>query len=160
MNLEEYELKLPEGCNVVLGHSHFIKTAEDLYEAMISTSASVKFGIGFSEASQERLVRLEGNDEELKKLAAEAIMGIGCGHTFIIYMKDAFPINFLGRIKDVPEVCRIICATANPVKVIIARSEQGGGILGVIDGAAPAGIEEQNDVAARRKFLRDIGYKK
>jgi len=160
MNLEEYELKLPEGCNIVLGHAHFIKTAEDLYEAMISASANVKFGIGFSEASQERLVRLEGNDQELKKLAAEAIMGIGCGHTFIIYMKDAFPINFLGRIKEVPEVCRIICATANQVKVIIARSEQGGAILGVVDGAAPAGIEKEENIAARRKFLRDIGYKK
>ena len=160
MNLEEYDLKMPEDCNIVLGHAHFIKTAEDLYEAMISTSVNVKFGIGFSEASQERLARLEGNDEELIKLAAEAIMGIGCGHTFVIYMKDAFPINFLGRIKEVPEVCRIICATANPVKVIIARSEQGGAILGVIDGAAPAGIEKVDDVAARRKFLRDIGYKK
>lgn len=160
MNLEEYELKLPEGCNIVLGHSHFIKTAEDLYEAMVSTNANVKFGIGFSEASQDRLVRLEGNDQKLKELAAEAIMGIGCGHTFIIYMKDAFPINFLGRIKEVPEVCRIICATANPVKVIIARTEQGGGILGVIDGEAPAGIEKEADIDKRRKFLRDIGYKK
>lgn len=160
MNLEEYELKVPEGCNIIIGHSHFIKTAEDLYEAIICTSGNAKFGIGFSEASQDRLVRLEGNDEELKKLAAEAIMGVGCGHTFIIYLKDAFPINFLGRIKEVPEVCRIICATANPVKVIIARTEQGGGILGVIDGDAPVGIEKEKDIAARRKFLRDIGYKK
>ena len=159
MNLEEYELKMPENCNIVLGHAHFIKTAEDLYEAMVSTSANVRFGIGFSEASQDRLVRLEGNDEGLKKLAAEAIMGIGCGHT-LIYMKDAFPVNFLGRIKEVPEVCRIICATANPLKVVIGRSEQGGAILGVVDGAAPAGIEKDGDVAARRKFLRDIGYKK
>ncbi|UCC78856.1 MAG: adenosine-specific kinase [Candidatus Zixiibacteriota bacterium] len=160
MNLEEYELKIPEGCNIIIGHSHFIKTAEDLYEAMISTSVNARFGIGFSEASQDRLVRLEGNDEELKKLAAEAIMGIGCGHTFIIYLKNAFPINFLGRIKEVPEVCRIICATANPIKVIIARTELGGGILGVIDGEAPVGIEKEDDIAARRKFLRDIGYKK
>ena len=160
MNIEEYEIKMPEGCNIVLGHSHFIKTAEDLYEAMVSTSANVKFGIGFSEASQDRLIRLEGNDENLKELAAEAIMGIGCGHTFIIYMKEAFPINFLGRIKEVPEVCRIICATANPVKVIIARTEQGGAIMGVVDGEAPAGIEKESDVQKRRKFLRDIGYKK
>jgi adenosine/AMP kinase len=160
MNLEEYELKMPEDCNVILGHAHFIKTCEDLYEAMVSTSASAKFGIGFSEASQDRLVRLEGNDEELKALASRAIMDFGCGHTFIIYLKDAFPINFLGRIKEVPEVCRIICATANPVKVIIARSEQGGAILGVIDGAAPAGVETDEDVAKRRKFLRNIGYKK
>ena len=160
MNLEEYELKMPENCNIVLGHAHFIKTAEDLYEAMVSTSANVRFGIGFSEASQDRLVRLEGNDEGLKKLAAEAIMGIGCGHTFIIYMKDAFPVNFLGRIKEVPEVCRIICATANPLKVVIGRSEQGGAILGVVDGAAPAGIEKDGDVAARRKFLWFLGYNK
>jgi len=160
MNLEEYELKMPEGCNIILGHAHFIKTVEDLYEAMVSTSSTVKFGVGFSEASQERLVRVEGNDEELKRLAAEAIMGIGCGHTFIIYLRDAFPINFLDRIKAVSEVCRIICATANPLRVIIARTEYGGAILGVVDGAAPAGIEKDEDVMIRRKFLRDIGYKK
>ncbi len=160
MKLEKYDLKIPEGCNIILGHAHFIKTAEDLFEAIVSTSSTVKFGVGFSEASMDRLARLEGNDDELKGLAAEAIMGIGCGHTFIIYMKDAFPINFLGRIKAVPEVCRIICATANPVEVIIARTERGGGILGVVDGAAPAGIEKEDDIAKRRKFLRDIGYKK
>jgi len=160
MKLEKYDLIIPEGCNIILGHAHFMKTAEDLFEAIVSTSSTVKFGVGFSEASMDRLARLEGNDDELKGLAAEAIMGIGCGHTFIIYMKDAFPINFLGRIKAVPEVCRIICATANPVEVIIARTERGGGILGVVDGAAPAGIEKEDDIAKRRKFLRDIGYKK
>lgn len=160
MELEKYDLKIPEGCNIILGHAHFIKTAEDLFEAVVSTSSTVKFGIGFSEASMDRLVRLEGNDNELIDLAAQAIMGIGCGHSFIIYMKDAFPINFLGRIKAVPEVCGIICATANPVEVIIARTEQGGGILGVVDGAAPVGIEKEDDIAKRRKFLRDIGYKK
>ena len=160
MNMEKLDLNIPADCNIILGHSHFIKTCEDLYEAIVSTNANAKFGIGFSEASQERLVRVEGNDDELKALASEAIMNIGCGHTFIIYLKNAFPINFLGRIKEVPEVCRIFCATANPVKVIIARSEQGGGILGVIDGAAPAGVENNEDVIKRRKFLRDIGYKK
>jgi len=160
MILEHYDLNIPEGCNIILGHAHFIKTAEDLYEAMVSTSGPVKFGIAFSEASMERLVRIEGNDDELKQIAAEAIMGIGCGHSFIIYLKDAFPINFLGAIKAVPEVCRIICATANPVQVLIGRTEQGGGILGVVDGAAPAGIETEEDVQARRKFLRVIGYKK
>jgi adenosine/AMP kinase len=160
LNFEEYEIKIPEGGNVILGHAHFIKTVEDLYEAMISSSTSVKFGLAFSEASQERLVRFDGNDDNLKKLAAEAIMGIGCGHTFIILMKDAFPINFLGAIKAVPEVCRIICATANPLKVIIARTEQGGAIVGVVDGAAPAGIEGPENVVVRKKFLRDIGYKR
>jgi adenosine/AMP kinase len=160
MNIEEYDLKIPEGCNIILGHTHFIKTVDDLYEAMVSSSTSVKFGIGFSEASQERLVRVEGNDAELQKLAADALMEIGCGHTFIIFLKDAFPINFLGAIKAVPEICRIICATANPLKVLVARSEQGGGIIGVIDGAAPDGIEGPEHIQVRRKFLRDIGYKR
>lgn len=160
MNIEEYDLKIPEGCNIILGHAHFIKTVDDLYETMVSQSASAKLGIAFSEASMERLVRVEGNDDDLKKLAADAIMGIGCGHTFIIFLRDAFPINFLGAIKAVPEVCRIICATANPLKVLIARTEQGGGIVGVIDGAAPAGIEGPENVAKRRQFLKDIGYKR
>ncbi len=160
MNLEEYQLNIPEGVNIILGHAHFIKTAEDLYEAMVTSSGTARFGLAFSEASQERLVRVEGNDEGLKDLAAAAIMGIGSGHTFIIYMKGAFPINFMGAVKAVPEVCRIICATANPVRVLIARTEQGGGIVGVVDGAAPARIENDNDINKRRKFLRDIGYKK
>lgn len=160
MNIEEYDLKIPEGCNIILGHAHFIKTVDDLYETMVSQSASAKFGIAFSEASMERLVRVEGNDDDLKKLAADAIMGMGCGHTFIIFLRDAFPINFLGAIKAVPEVCRIICATANPLKVLIARTEQGGGIVGVIDGAAPVGIEGPEQEAKRRQFLKDIGYKR
>lgn len=160
MNLEEYALKIPEGCNIILGHAHFIKTVDDLYETMVSQSASVKFGVAFSEASQERLVRAEGNNDELKKLAADALMGIGCGHTFIIFMRDAFPINFLGAIRAVPEVCRIICATANPLKVLIARTEQGGGIIGVVDGAGPVGIERPEDVEKRRQFLKKIGYKR
>jgi len=160
MNIEEYDLNIPEGCNIILGHAHFIKTVDDLYEAMVSACASAKFGIAFSEASQDRLVRVEGNDDSLKSAAADALMGIGCGHTFIIYLKDAFPINFLGSIKSVPEVCRIICATANPVKVLIARTEQGGGIMGVGDGAAPAGIEGLEHVEIRRQFLKKIGYKR
>ncbi len=160
MNFEEYDLKIPEGCNVILGHAHFIKTVDDLYETMVSHSPTVKFGAAFSEASQERLVRVEGNDEGLKKLAADAIMGIGCGHTFVVFLRDAFPINFLGAIKAVPEVCRIICATANPLKVLIARAEQGGGIVGVVDGAGPAGIEGPQQVEKRRQFLKNIGYKR
>ena len=159
MNLEEYSLKMPDGCNVILGQSHFIKTAEDLYEAMVTASASVKFGLAFSEASGPCLVRTEGNDEELKQLAGKTLMDIGCGHTFIIILKNAFPINFLGAIKAVPEVCNIMAATANPLTIVIARSEQGGGIMGVIDGFAPNGIEGEKDIAARKKFLRDIGYK-
>lgn len=160
MNLEEYQLAMPDGCNVILGHSHFIKTAEDLYEVMVNASAAVKFGLAFSEASGPCLVRVEGNDPELKALASKALLDMGCGHTFIIYLKNAFPINFTGAIKACPEVCRIIAATANPVTVLIARTEQGGGIIGVVDGSAPKGVESDNDVAARKKFLRDIGYKR
>jgi uncharacterized protein len=160
MNLEEYQLTMPDGCNVILGHSHFIKTAEDLYEVMVNASPVVKFGLAFSEASGPCLVRVEGNDPELKALASKALMDMGCGHTFIIYLNKAFPINFTGAIKACPEVCRIIAATANPLIVLIARTEQGGGIIGVVDGSAPKGVEGESDVAARKKFLRDIGYKK
>jgi hypothetical protein len=160
MNFEEYEIRIPEGCNVILGRSHFIKTVEDIYEAMVSASAAAKFGVAFSEASGPCLVRSDGNDAELKKLAENTLMDIGCGHSFIIFLKNAFPINFLGAIKAVPEVCEIIAATANPIKIIIARTEQGGGIMGVVDGFAPKGIEREKDIAARKKFLRDIGYKR
>ncbi len=160
MNLEEYQLTMPEECNVILGHTHFIKSVEDLYEAMVNASPVAKFGLAFSEASGPCLVRVEGNDDELKGLASKAIMDIGCGHTFIIYIKNAFPINFTGAIKAVPEVCRIITATANPLTVLIARTEQGGGIIGVVDGFAPKGVEGENDIATRKQFLRDIGYKR
>jgi hypothetical protein len=160
MNFEEYSVKLPEGCNVILGQTHFIKTVEDLYEAIVSTSAAAKFGLAFSEASGPCLVRVDGNDADLKKAAAQTLMDIGCGHTFIIFLKNAFPINFLGAIRRVPEVCHIMAATANPLKLIIARTEQGGGIIGVVDGFAPKGIETDTDVEARKKFLRDIGYKR
>ena len=159
MEIKTVEIKVPEGCNVIFGHSHFIKTAEDLYEAMVNNSGSVKFGIAFSEASQECLIRTEGNDDELVGLAAEAIMDIGCGHSFIIYLKDAFPLNFLPAIKNVPEIVRLYCATANPVQVVVTRNEQGGAVLGVIDGFAPKGVEEEKHKLARRTFLRDIGYK-
>ena len=160
MDFEEYGLTMPEASNVIICHAHFIKTAEDLYEAMVSSSGNVKFGLAFSEASGPCLVRIEGNDKELQNLAAKALMDIGCGYTFIIYLKDAFPINFLGTIKAVPEVCEIFCATANPVRLIICRTELGGAIVGVVDGAAPKGIEKDKDIVARKKFLRDIGYKK
>ncbi|OGC92872.1 MAG: hypothetical protein A2W25_06760 [candidate division Zixibacteria bacterium RBG_16_53_22] len=160
MNFEEYSVSLPEGCNIILGQTHFIKTVEDLYEAMVSTSAAVKFGLAFSEASGPCLVRSDGNDPDLKKAAEQTLIEIGCGHTFIIFLKNAFPVNFLGVIRAVPEVCHIIAATANPLKLIIARTEQGGGIMGVIDGFAPKGVETDKDVETRKKFLRDIGYKR
>ena len=159
MDIKTIEIKMPEGCNVIFGHAHFIKTAEDLYEVMINSSSCVKFGIAFSEASQECLVRSEGNDDEQIKLATDAIMNIGCGHSFIIYLKNASPINFLPAIKNVPEVVRIYCATANPLQAVVAVSEQGGAVLGVIDGLAPQGVEQDSHKQARKKFLRDIGYK-
>ena len=160
MDVERYDLKMPKGCNVILGQAHFIKTAEDLYEALTTSCPSAKFGLAFSEASGPCLVRTEGTDESLENAAAEALLDIGCGHAFIIYMKDIYPINLMRAVKAVPEVCHIFCATANPVQVLTVRSEQGGGIVGVIDGAPPKGVETENDVQTRRKFLREIGYKK
>jgi len=153
------EIEIPEGCNIILGQSHFIKTIEDLYEALIESSASIRFGIAFCEASGPCLVRMDGNDEALKKIAGETALKLATGHTFLIYLKDAFPINCLNRIKQVSEVCRIFCATSNPVQAIIAETEQGRGILGVIDGFKSKGIESDTDIQARKKFLRDIGYK-
>jgi len=160
MNLEIVKINIPEGCNIILGQSHFIKTVEDIYEAVVNTAPGVKFGIAFCEASGKCLVRFDGNDEELKKSASENAFNLSCGHSFIIVMKDAFPINLTGRIKDVPEVCNILCATANPVEVIVASTEQGRGILGVIDGSKPVGIEGEDDKKWRHNFLRTIGYKK
>jgi adenosine/AMP kinase len=143
MELKSIEIKIPEGCNVILGQAHFIKTAEDLYEVMVNGSAGVKFGVAFSEASQDCLVRWEGNDENLTALARQALLDLGCGHSFIIILKDAFPVNFLPAIKNVPEVVSIFCATANPIQVVVTRNEMGGAILGVIDGFAPKGVEDQ-----------------
>ncbi|MFQ5821814.1 MAG: adenosine-specific kinase [Candidatus Heimdallarchaeota archaeon] len=160
MKTKIVEIEIPEGCNVILGQTHFIKSVEDLYEALIESSTSIKFGLGFCEASGPCLVRVDGNDDVLKKLAGETALKLAAGHTFIIYLKDAFPINCLNRIKQVSEVCRIFCATANPVQAIIAETEQGRGILGVIDGFKSKGIESDADIQARKKFLIDIGYKR
>jgi uncharacterized protein len=159
MNIELVDLKLPEDANIILGQSHFIKTVEDIYEAMVNTVPGVKFGVAFCEASGKCLVRFDGNDDELMKIATENAMNLSCGHSFIIIMKNAFPINVLGRIRDVPEVCTIFCATANPVSVIIAASETGRGIMGVIDGSKPTGIEGDEDKKWRKDFLRTIKYK-
>jgi adenosine/AMP kinase len=153
-------VKIPSDCNIIFGMSHFIKTVEDLYEAMITSSTAVEFGIAFCEASQERLIRSDGNNEELIEMAEKAAFDIACGHTFIIYMRNGFPINFLPRIKMVPEVCRIFCATANPLEVIVAETDHGRGVMGVVDGEMPVAIEQDEHKAARRKFLRDIGYKR
>ena len=160
MELKTVRLESPEGSNLILGMSHFIKTVEDLYEAMVNTNPSMKFGIAFNEASGPRLIRAEGNDDDLKRLAVRNAQQIGAGHIFVIVMRDGFPINVTGRIKDVPEVCRIFCATANPVEVIVAETEQGRGVLGVIDGESPLGVETAEDVTARQEFLIEIGYKR
>ncbi|MEO0226401.1 MAG: adenosine-specific kinase [candidate division WOR-3 bacterium] len=159
MELKSVKITLPEGLNIIIGQTHFIKTAEDLYEAIINTVPGAKFGIAFCEASGPCLVRIEGNSEELKRLSADYALQIGAGHTFVIVLKDAYPINIFGRLKDCPEVCSIFCATANPIEVVLAESEQGRGIIGVIDGFKPKGVESPEDLKRRREFLRKIGYK-
>ena len=152
-------LEAPEDCNLVLGQSHFIKTIEDLHEAIINTVPGAEFGIAFSEASGDCLIRKSGNDENLTKAAADTMLEIGCGHAFLIFLKNAYPINIMQRIKDVPEVVNIYCATANPVQILIAETEQGRGILGIIDGFKPKGIETPEDEEDRKKLLRQFGYK-
>ena len=153
-------LEIPEGGNLILGQSHFIKTVEDIYEAIVNTVPQMKFGVAFNEASGPCLTRADGNDDALKALAVRNATAIAAGHTFVVVMTDGYPINVLGRIKDVPEVCSIFCATANPVQAVIAESEQGRGVLGVIDGERPKGIESPEDASKRRDFLRMIGYKR
>ncbi len=160
LNVEAVSFDLPEDANLILGQSHFIKTAEDLYEALVNAVPGIRFGVAFCEASGPCLIRAEGNDDELVQAAIRNAQNIGAGHTFVVLMKNAFPINVLGRIKDVPEVCTIFCASANPVEVLVAQSAQGRGIVGVIDGSSPKGCEGPEDRAARHSFLRKIGYKK
>lgn len=159
MEIKVLKVDIPEGTNVIIGQAHFIKTIEDLYEILVSSSPSLKFGIAFSEASGPCLVRCEGNDEELTKKAAETSLIISCGHTFVIYLKDGYPINVLNAIKACQEVCHIICATANPLKLVVCEDEDGRGILGVIDGSKPKGIEGKEDREARKELLRKIKYK-
>jgi len=163
IELKTVKIEKPEDINFILGQTHFIKSVEDLYETMINSVPNGKFGIAFCEASGACKIRSEGNDQNLKKLAEKNALNIGAGHSFIVFMKDCFPLNVLNSIKDIPEVCSIFCATANPTKVVIAESklgdETGRGILGVIDGFIPKGVENKEDIAWRKKFLRDIGYK-
>lgn len=159
MEIKTVPIRVPEGLNIIIGQSHFVKTAEDLYEILVGSSPGLKFGVAFSEASGPCLTRCEGNDEGLVKLAAETSFSLGCGHTFVVFLKDGFPINVLNAIKACHEVCHIVCATANPLEVILAESDQGGGILGVIDGARPKGIEKDEDRKARKELLRKFGYK-
>lgn len=160
MNLLVIKMTIPENANLILGHTHFIKTVEDLYEAIVTTVPGMKFGIAFNEASGACLTRVEGNDEELQRVAVENATALGAGHIFVIVVKEGYPINILNRIKDVPEVCSILCATANPVEVVVAQTEQGRGILGVVDGFSPKGVEGEADVAWRKNLLRKIGYKR
>jgi adenosine/AMP kinase len=160
MELTAVKIEVPEGANIIIGQSHFIKTVEDLYEAMVNSTPTMKFGLAFCEASGPCLVRVDGNDPELKSIATNNAAKIGAGHCFVIVMRDAFPINALQSVKNCYEVCTIFCATANPVEVIIAETEQGRALLGVVDGASPKGVESEKDVEHRKEFLRKIGYKR
>lgn len=159
MELKIVDMKIPEGANLVLGQSHFIKTAEDIYEVMAGGVPGAKFAVAFSEASGDCLVRTEGNDEALIQAAREGSLALSCGHTFVLLMRGAFPINILNSLKAVPEVCNIFCATANPLQVVIAETDLGRGIMGVIDSFSPKGVESATDVAERRRLLRRFGYK-
>lgn len=159
MKLTTIAIENPENLNLILGHTHFIKSVEDIHEAMVNAIPMPKFGLAFCEASEKCLVRYSGTDDELVELARKNAYTLSAGHSFILFMRDMFPINVLPAIKNVPEVCRIYCATANPVEVVIAETDQGRGIMGVIDGFASKGIESNADIDARKKLLRNFGYK-
>jgi adenosine/AMP kinase len=159
MEIKTVAIENPDNMNMILGQSHFIKTVEDIYEAMVSTVPMAKFGLAFCEASDVCLVRHTGTDADMRELAKNNAWALSAGHSFIIFMKDMYPVNVLNAIKNVPEVCRIFCATANPVEVIIAETDLGRGILGVIDGFSSKGIETDDDIKTRKDLLRAIGYK-
>jgi uncharacterized protein len=159
LELKTVKIEPPKDCNIILGMAHFIKTAEDLYEALVNSVPNIQFGVGFCESSGPCLVRHEGNDPELRRLAADKALEIGCGHSFLIFIRNAYPLNVLDKIKKVPEVCTIYAATANPLEVLIAETSQGRSIIGVVDGLKSKGIETENDILERRQFLRKIGYK-
>jgi len=159
LELKVIKMRVPEGCNIILGQSHFIKTVEDVYEALACSAPGIRFGLAFCESSGECLVRVDGNDEALKKAATENALTLGCGHSFNVLLRDAYPINVLGHLKAVQEVCHIVAATANPLEVIVAETEQGRGIMGVVDGQRPRGVEDERGVEWRKGFLRKIGYK-
>jgi adenosine/AMP kinase len=160
MDLHLVPLEIPDGGNLIVGQTHFIKSVEDIYEAIVNTVPQMKFGLAFNEASGPCLTRADGNDDALRDLAVRNASALAAGHVFVVAMRDGYPINVLGRIKDVPEVCSIFCATANPVQAVVAQSEQGRGVIGVIDGEPPKGVETAADADKRRAFLRTIGYKR
>lgn len=159
METRTVRMEIPEGANLILGQAHFIKTAEDLYEAVVNTVPGAKFAVAFCEASGPCLIRVEANDEELRRVTVANAQAIGAGHAFVLLVRAAYPINLLGRVRDCFEVVSIYCATANPVEVIVAQTEQGGAILGVVDGFPPKGVEGLEDAKRRREFVRKIGYK-
>jgi len=154
------KVDIPDGMNIILGQTHFIKTVEDLYEALVSSAPGLQFGIAFCEASQKRLIRTDGNNPDLVERAQKAAFDVGCGHTFFIYLKDGFPVNVLNRVKGIEEVCHIYCATANPLEIVVAETTLGRGVLAVVDGETPLGIETEEDKEERTEFLRKIGYKR
>jgi len=160
VEIKVVKVEIPEGCNVILGQSHFIKTVEDVYETIVESGMGIKFGVAFCESSGKKLIRSDGNDDGLVRHAEKEAMKIGAGHSFIIFLKNGFPVNILNRIKNVSEVCNIYAATANPLQVIIAETEEGRGILGVIDGGKPSGVEREGDKKERKEFLRKLGYKR
>ncbi|HEY7304193.1 MAG TPA: adenosine-specific kinase [Bryobacteraceae bacterium] len=160
MELKAIRLTIPENGNIIVGQSHFIKSVEDIYEALVNTSPHLQFGIAFNEASGDCLIRFDGNDEALKQNAVQNASLLAAGHIFVVALRNGFPINVLGRIHAVPEVVNIYCATANPVEVIVAETDQGRGILGVIDGSSPSGVETESHVKARVELLQKFGYKR
>ncbi len=160
LNIHAVPLAIPENANIILGQSHFIKTVDDLFEAMVNSAPGIKFGVAFNEASGPCLTRSEGTDPAMRQAAIEMATAVGAGHFFAIAMRDSFPINVLKSVQATYEVCNIFCATANPVQVIVAESEQGRGVLGVIDGSQPKGVETEADIEQRRSFLKMIGYKR
>jgi adenosine/AMP kinase len=159
VELRAVPVEKPDDCNVIVGQSHFIKTVEDLHEALVGVGGTLRFGIAFCEASGPCLVRCSGNDDELVDLASRAALAVGAGHAFFVFLRQGYPVNVLNQVKMVPEVCRIFCATANPLQILVAETDQGRGIVGVVDGSPPAGVETAADVADRRQLLRTIGYK-
>jgi len=159
MEIKTVKIENPDGLNMILGHTHFIKSVEDIYEVMVNAIPMPKFGLAFCEASEKCLVRYTGTEDGLVELARKNALALSAGHTFILFMQDMFPINVLPAIKNVPEVCRVFCATANPVEAIVAETDQGRGILGVVDGFSSKGIETEEDIAARKQLLRNFGYK-
>lgn len=159
MSFDAVDIDKPDDANVIVGQAHFIKTVDDLHEALVGISPHLRFGVAFCEASGQRLVRRSGNDAELTELAVRNAVAIAAGHTFVVLLREGYPVNVLNAIKAVPEVCGIHCATANPVQVLVAVTDRGRGVVGVVDGEPPLGVEAEHDVTARRKLLRDIGYK-